>query len=95
MLPWHPSQRETLMLRDERPEEKPVIGRTLTMTSCIIGLLSFPSAAQQTLTPVKVLLDWAWLPYHATFLVAQEKGYYKEAGLDVSSSRAAVRRPRR
>ena len=37
----------------------------------------------QSLTPVKVLLDWAWLPYHATFLVAQEKGYYKEAGLDV------------
>jgi NitT/TauT family transport system substrate-binding protein len=32
---------------------------------------------------VKVLLDWAWLPYHTTFLVAQEKGYYKEAGLDV------------
>jgi NitT/TauT family transport system substrate-binding protein len=59
-----------------------VIGRTLTLTSCIIGLLSFPAAAQ-TLTPVKVLLDWAWLPYHATFLVAQEKGYYKEAGLDV------------
>ena len=37
----------------------------------------------QSLTPVKVLLDWAWLPYHTTFLVAQEKGYYKEAGLDV------------
>ena len=33
---------------------------------------------------MKVLLDWAWLPYHATFLVAQEKGYYKEAGLDVT-----------
>jgi NitT/TauT family transport system substrate-binding protein len=35
-------------------------------------------------TPVKVLLDWAWLPYHATFVTAQEKGYYKEAGLDVT-----------
>ena len=40
-------------------------------------------AMAQSLTPVKVLLDWAWLPYHTTFLVAQEKGYYKEAGLDV------------
>ena len=40
--------------------------------------------AQVSLTPVKVLLDWAWLPYHATFLVAQDKGYYKEAGLDVT-----------
>jgi NitT/TauT family transport system substrate-binding protein len=41
-------------------------------------------AAAQPLTPVKVVLDWAWLPYHAPFLIAQEKGYYKEAGLDVS-----------
>ena len=40
--------------------------------------------AAQPLTPVKVVLDWAWLPYHAPFLIAQEKGYYKEAGLDVS-----------
>ena len=45
--------------------------------------MSFPATAQ-TLTPVKVLLDWAWLPYHAPFLIAQEKGYYKEAGLDVT-----------
>jgi NitT/TauT family transport system substrate-binding protein len=51
------------------------------LTSCLIGL-ALPAMAQ-SLTPVKVLLDWAWLPYHATFLVAQEKGYYKEAGLDV------------
>jgi NitT/TauT family transport system substrate-binding protein len=59
-----------------------MIGRILALTSCMTGLLSFPAVAQ-TLTPVKVLLDWAWLPYHTTFLVAQEKGYYKEAGLDV------------
>jgi NitT/TauT family transport system substrate-binding protein len=51
------------------------------LTSCLIGL-AVPAMAQ-SLTPVKVLLDWAWLPYHTTFLVAQEKGYYKEAGLDV------------
>jgi NitT/TauT family transport system substrate-binding protein len=40
--------------------------------------------AAQPLTPVKVLLDWAWLPYHAPFLIAQERGFYKEAGLDVA-----------
>lgn len=60
-----------------------MIRRTLTLASCLIGLMSLPATAQ-TLTPVKVLLDWAWLPYHASFLVAQEKGYYKEAGLDVT-----------
>jgi NitT/TauT family transport system substrate-binding protein len=58
-----------------------VIRRTLVLTSCLIGL-AVPAMAQP-LTPVKVLLDWAWLPYHTTFLVAQEKGYYKDAGLDV------------
>ncbi len=56
--------------------------RTLALWLCLGGLFSQPASAQ-SLTPVKVLLDWAWLPYHATFLVAQEKGYYREAGLDV------------
>jgi NitT/TauT family transport system substrate-binding protein len=59
-----------------------VIRRTLALTTCLIGL-AIPAMAQ-SLVPVKVLLDWAWLPYHTTFLVAQEKGYYKEAGLDVT-----------
>jgi NitT/TauT family transport system substrate-binding protein len=57
------------------------LARSLALTTCLIGLAA--PAMAQSLTPVKVLLDWAWLPYHATFLVAQEKGYYKEAGLDV------------
>lgn len=52
--------------------------------SLLAGMaVAFPAAAQ-TLTPVKVLLDWAWLPYHAPFLIAQEKGYYKDAGLAVT-----------
>ena len=59
-----------------------MIRRTLALISCLVAGMSLPAAAQ-SLTPVKILLDWAWLPYHATFLVAQEKGYYKEAGLDV------------
>ena len=52
--------------------------------SLLAGIaVTFPAAAQ-TLTPVKVLLDWAWLPYHAAFLIAQEKGYYKDEGLNVA-----------
>jgi NitT/TauT family transport system substrate-binding protein len=35
-------------------------------------------------TPVRVLLDWAWLPYHAPFLIAQDRGFYADAGLDVT-----------
>jgi len=37
----------------------------------------------QAAEPVKLLLDWAWLPYHSPFLIARDKGYYKDVGLDV------------
>ena len=60
-----------------------MIRRILAFGGCLTAIAAWPAAAQ-TLTPVKVLLDWAWLPYQAAFLVAQDKGYYKEAGLDVT-----------
>jgi len=51
--------------------------------SLLAGIAAaFPALAQAP-APVKVLLDWAWLPYHAPFLIAQERGYYKDAGLNV------------
>jgi NitT/TauT family transport system substrate-binding protein len=64
--------------------ERTVIRRFLILSTCLgVALATVPTAAQP-LTPVKVLLDWAWLPYHAAFLVAQDKGYYKEVGLEVT-----------
>ncbi|WP_395712541.1 ABC transporter substrate-binding protein [Reyranella sp.] len=55
------------------------------MIGPLAGLAALAGASSaEAQTPVKVLLDWAWLPYHAPFLIAQEKGYYKEAGLDVT-----------
>jgi len=59
------------------------LGTRVVAAALAIGLVAAPAAAQP-LTPVKVVLDWAWLPYHAPFLIAQDKGYYKEAGLDVT-----------
>ena len=56
----------------------------LSALGLIAGLAAVAPAAAQAPTPVKVLLDWAWLPYHAPFLIAQDKGYYKDAGLDVA-----------
>ncbi|WP_170182178.1 ABC transporter substrate-binding protein [Phreatobacter stygius] len=47
----------------------------------LLGAATVPAAAQAR---VKVLLDWAWLPYHAPFLIAEERGFYREAGLAVS-----------
>jgi len=45
------------------------------------GLLTaVPAAAQDKLT---VLLDWFLNPDHAPLVVAQEKGFFKDAGLDV------------
>lgn len=44
-------------------------------------LLAAPSATMAG--EIRVALDWAWRPYHAPFIVALAKGYYKEAGLDV------------
>ena len=43
-----------------------------------------PPPAKAEGAPVRVVLDWAWLPYHSPFLLAQKNGYYEEEGLDVS-----------
>ncbi len=42
------------------------------------------AAAQQKLEPVNVRLDWTPWGTHGAFHLAQQKGWYKEAGLDVS-----------
>lgn len=55
------------------------------------GLVSVTAAALGTLTGISsahaeslsVVLDWAWRPHHAPFVLAMEKGYYQDAGLDV------------
>jgi NitT/TauT family transport system substrate-binding protein len=33
---------------------------------------------------VRLLLDWSWLPYHAAFFIAQDKGYFRDAGVEVA-----------
>jgi NitT/TauT family transport system substrate-binding protein len=46
-----------------------------------VGLLATAPAQAQK---INVLLDWGWLPYHSFFLLAQDRGFYSEAGLDVN-----------
>ncbi|MBP2314549.1 ABC transporter substrate-binding protein [Azospirillum soli] len=56
--------------------------RTLAVAALAAGLLTaLPAAAQDKLS---VLLDWFVNPDHAPLVVAQEKGFFKEAGLDVT-----------
>lgn len=47
-----------------------------------IAMLSSPASAQRK--DVKMMLDWIVQGTHAPFFVAQEKGYYKEGGLNVT-----------
>ncbi|MEM9430893.1 MAG: ABC transporter substrate-binding protein [Pseudomonadota bacterium] len=61
-----------------------------TLRAGAIGaaFLGLASAAQaQDLTPLNFSLDWAWQGMHGPFLIAKERGYYAEEGLDVSFDR--------
>lgn len=46
------------------------------------ALLAAPSLAQNRARPFDVLLDWFVNPNHGPLLVAQELGYFREAGLE-------------
>jgi len=43
------------------------------------ALVATPAQAQK----INFLLDWAWIPYHTIFLTAEDRGFYREAGLEV------------
>jgi NitT/TauT family transport system substrate-binding protein len=57
-----------------------VLGRIAVVLA--LALLSAPASAQRK--DVKMMLDWVMQGTHAPFFVAQEKGYYKEGGLNVT-----------
>jgi putative hydroxymethylpyrimidine transport system substrate-binding protein len=62
------------------PEEKqPVPIRCLVLIATILVAAGRPAAAEK----LTVLLDWFVNPDHAPLFVAQEKGYFKDAGLEV------------
>lgn len=56
--------------------------RSISAAALVLGL-SLGSAAEAA-NKVRLLLDWAWLPYHAAFLYARDKGYFRDEGLDVT-----------
>lgn len=53
--------------------------KLLVITAIGLGV-SFSSFAQQK---ISVRLDWAFGPWHAPILLAQERGLYKKAGLNI------------
>lgn len=59
--------------------------RRMLALSLATGLVAATSArAQSGLKPVSVALDWTPNTNHVGLFVARDKGFYKEAGLDVS-----------
>lgn len=61
------------------------IRRMMLMTAAVsvgFAALTFPASAQKK--DVKMMLDWIVQGTHAPFFVAEQKGYYKQAGLSVS-----------
>lgn len=65
------------------------------LAAAMLGLSGLHSASAQT--PVRFTLDWRFEGPAALFLMAQEKGYFKDEGLDVTidagaSSREAIPR---
>lgn len=52
--------------------------------------IAMPGAAlaqDDELTDVRFVLDWAWQAMHGPFLIALDKGYFEEEGLNVSIDR--------
>lgn len=63
-------------------------GRALgvALAGAALTLPSFAAKAQDQ-TDVKFVLDWAWQAMHGPFLIALEKGYYADEGLNVTIDR--------
>jgi NitT/TauT family transport system substrate-binding protein len=56
--------------------------RRVILRFVLATALSIPGVANAE-EKVRLLLDWGWLPYHAAFFLAQERGYFHDAGVDV------------
>jgi len=65
----------------ERPRYSAMYYRLLSAAV----FLTFAAGAQSAQAQkVSLLLDWGWIPYHTVFLTAENLGYYRDAGLDVT-----------
>ncbi|MEO1018295.1 MAG: ABC transporter substrate-binding protein [Pseudomonadota bacterium] len=53
----------------------------------IVFLAMCATVRAQEPTEVRFVLDWAWQAMHGPFLIAQDKGYYEEEGLNVTIDR--------
>jgi NitT/TauT family transport system substrate-binding protein len=59
------------------------LSRRILLASFVVLLAAAPASAQTK--NVKIMLDWVIQGTHAPFFVAQEKGYFKSAGVNVDA----------
>ncbi len=66
---------------------RPVVARALTLVFLVA--LNAGGASKATAEPLSLMLDWFLNPDHATLVIAEQKGYFAEAGLEVAMSEPA------
>ena len=62
----------------------------VTAGALVLPLASKRAPAAVSLKPVTITLDWLYQGPNAGFLLAQEKGFYRDAGLDAALPLAKV-----
>ena len=65
------------------PTATPVFSMARLLTSCAAGLILIPAISYADDTQIRFQLDWRFEGPSAPFLMAAEKGYFAEEGLDV------------
>jgi NitT/TauT family transport system substrate-binding protein len=72
--------------RGDRRLRNVTVGRVLALTLSSVIAVSHAPNAQTQLKKVSVLTNYVFLGRHSPFFVGVDKGFYREAGLDVSVS---------
>ncbi|GAB2179908.1 ABC transporter substrate-binding protein [Denitratisoma sp. agr-D3] len=61
-----------------------LIKKTSALSALVLGLLTISPAALAELTKVRFTLDWRFEGPQSVFVLAKQKGYFTQEGLDVS-----------
>jgi NitT/TauT family transport system substrate-binding protein len=83
---FHANERRSTRTHSNKEEKmaKGIVKAWVSTLICSLGLGLASTAAAQNLEKLKVRLDWTPWGVQAPFHLAQQKGWFKQAGLDVT-----------